>query len=324
MTDVEAAVNWTRILAAIGICISAAEYLAIDAQFGGSGIFADRIHGLDWLRVPKPLKALVQAAFSHRAATVAHSVQLGIAWLLFLPLDMRLYSLILLVLFLIQVHAFSQSNYGHDGSDQMLLLVSGALALAYAFHLKGSSAWIGLWFIVVQSLLSYASSGVSKLISEVWRSGRSLALIFDTAAYGAPQVSKWLSKAPALAFFGSWSVIILECCMPFVLVVPRAVMVVMLSVACSFHLGCAVTMGLNCFFWAFVSTFPMLYLFNVNLGFALQALAGTPRERLATVTGGALAMLVVAIVMIQYYELVPRLRKILSSQSNKVPDMPQH
>jgi hypothetical protein len=85
----------------------AAEYLAFGSQFAGAGIFSETIHILNWINAPQPLKGLARAVFSCRAAIVGHSAQLGLALLLFVPLDMRVYSLILLILFLIQLQTFN-------------------------------------------------------------------------------------------------------------------------------------------------------------------------------------------------------------------------
>jgi hypothetical protein len=308
--NVEVAVTYTRLLCAISLCIGTAEYLAIGSQFTGPGIFSDRIYPLNWIRGPRLLVGLYHAICSYRVTMIVHLVQLGLALLLFVPLQMRSYSLILLLLFFVQIHTFTQTGVGHDGSDHMLLVLMPALAVAYAFRLKGPAAWIALWFIVAQATLAYATSGISKLISPVWRSGRALQLIFNTACYGSDLVSRWLKRAPALAFVGSWTVIVFECTMPLTLVAPKNILITMLIVAGLFHFGCALTMGLNCFLWSFAATFPLLYFCNVNRTSALSGLEGTHGEKLAMLAGGAIALIVVASVLIRYYELFPRLRAI--------------
>jgi hypothetical protein len=292
-----------RILAAAGVFIGAAEYLAIRSEFRGSGIFSGRIHVLNFLRVPRHLKGLHRAIHSYGGAMAGHSVGMGLALLLFVPLDMRVYSLILLSLFLIQLQAFYQNGFGCDRSDQMLLLMVAALGVAYAFQLKGPGAWIALWFIAAQAVLSYATAGISKLISPVWRSGRSLILIFNTASYGSREVSRWLTRVPTLGFAGSWMVIIFECAMPLALVAPKRIMISMLVIAGVFHVGCAMTMGLNGFVWAFLSTFPVLYLCNVDRASAVSGVQGTHGDKLAVLAGGAFALAVVAAVLIRYYDL---------------------
>jgi len=308
MIDVALAAACTRILTAVCICIGAAEYLAIRSQFTGSGIFSDDVHLLNWTRGPQLLVAVYRVMFSYHAAVIGHGARLGLALMLTLPLDMRLYAIILVALFLLQLHTVSLSAVGHDGSDQMMLVVMPALAVAYAFRLSGPCAWVALWFIAAEALLAYVTSGFSKLISPVWRSGRALQLIFNTACYGSPQVSEWLTMVPSMAFIGCWTVILLECCMPLVLILPLGVMVSMLAVAMLFHIGCAVTMGLNCFVWAFASTFPVIYVCNVDRSVALSGFRGINGESKELLLGGVFALVVVAIILIRYYEVFPGVR----------------
>ena len=40
----------------------------------------------------------------------------------------------------------------------------------------------------------------------------------------------------------------------------------MVAVGLAFHAGCAVLMGLNCFFWSFVATYPAIILTSTRLG----------------------------------------------------------
>jgi hypothetical protein len=60
----------------------------------------------------------------------------------------------------------------------------------------------------------------------------------------------------------AWSVIIVECAFPLVVIAPFPLMVVLLSLGMLFHLLCAVIMGLNSFLWAFVATYPALVFAN--------------------------------------------------------------
>jgi hypothetical protein len=94
------------------------------------------------------------------------------------------------------------------------------------------------------------------------------------------------------------------------LIAPKNITIAILIVAALFHLGCALTMGLNCFLWAFASTFPLIYLCNVNRAAALSGLAGTHGEKVVLQVGGTFALAVVTTVLIRYYEMFPRLRAI--------------
>lgn len=315
MTDISLAASWTRIFIAICTLIGSAEYLAIRSQFTGPGIFSDTIHLLQWTRGPRFLVTLYRIAYSHQIVMSGQIVRIVLALLLIAPLDMRTYSLVLLVLFAIQLQIYTQAGVGNDGSDQMLFVVTPSLAVAYGFSLNGPCAWIPLWFIVAQAVLAYETSGISKLVSPVWRSGRAIELIFNTAGYGSQKVSKLLARSPALALIGAWTVIIFECVFPFVLIAPKQIMILMLVVAVVFHVGCALTMGLNCFLWAFASTYSLLYLFNADRASALSGLTGAHNDKMALAIGSLVSFAIVAIIVIRYYELLPHFRvKVFSSQ----------
>lgn len=296
----------TRILAAISVAISAAEYLSIRTQFAGTGIFAADIQMLNWTRGPKFLIAFGRIVFSYSFIITCQAVRLGLGVLLLLPLDMRLHSVILALLFLLQLHSFYFSAVGNDGSDQMVMVVVSALAVAYAFRMNGPCAGVALLFIVAQALLAYATSGIAKLISPMWRSGEALKLILNTACYGSPKVTKWVTRMPSLSFFGSWVVILFECAMPFVVVAPRNAMIGMLVISLLFHLGCAITMGLNCFLWAFASPLPLIYLFSAHRAYGVWG-STTSAENTALLVGGVVALVIVALALIRYYDLFPRL-----------------
>jgi hypothetical protein len=51
-------------------------------------------------------------------------------------------------------------------------------------------------------------------------------------------------------------VVIFECAFPIVLVAPQPVTWLLLLIGLSFHLGCAITMGLNSFLLVFPATYP--------------------------------------------------------------------
>src|SRR5208337_1533905 len=112
------------------------------------------------------------------------------------------------------------------------------------------------WFVAAQSGLSYIIAGTSKLSSTAWRDGTALTGIFSTDIYGCQPIYKLLVRHPAISRFAAWS---FECSfVGLCLLGPRcAVLAIALGVL--FHLGTAVSMGLNTFLASFIAAYPAVW-----------------------------------------------------------------
>src|SRR3989304_154443 len=84
----------------------------------------------------------------------------------------------------------------------------------------------------------------------------SLIDIMSTSLWGNQNIAKMLVTRKWLALLITYSVITFELMFPLVLVVPPRIALLFLSVGALFHLANAFAMGLNCFLWAFVATYP--------------------------------------------------------------------
>ena len=149
-------------------------------------------------------------------------------------------------------------RYAGDGSDHMTQVVLGGVSvglLATSSSLIAPGAAI---FIAAQACLAYLTSGIAKLISPLWRSGAAPAQIANMATFGHRAAARWLAKHPGYSRLIAGAVIAGECAFPLVLVAPSWLMVVILAWTVSFHLGCALMMGFNTFFWSFVATYPAI------------------------------------------------------------------
>ena len=157
------------------------------------------------------------------------------------------------------------SPLGTEGSDHMVpVLLLGLGAAALLNDAPGHA--IGAWFIALQACLAYSASGIAKLFGVEWRRGTALATIMSTGWGASPRVGSaftghaWLSKAV------SWSTVGYEVLFPLVLFVPAPMAIAILAGGVLLHLGIALTMGLNVFFWAFVATYPVVAACSLSLG----------------------------------------------------------
>src|SRR5947199_684885 len=144
-----------------------------------------------------------------------------------------------------------------DGSDSMAPQLFGALLLGF---LPGTSLALhaALWYNALQGCLTYATAGLVKVRSPLWHSGEALFGIFNTRAYGHPAVARFLYGRPRLTKVLSWGAVAAEVTFPLALVLGYPYGLVFLGWGVAFHGANALVMGINSFFWSFVSTYPAI------------------------------------------------------------------
>jgi hypothetical protein len=64
---------------------------------------------------------------------------------------------------------------------------------------------LGDTFIAAQVLLAYFASGLSKIVSGVWRNGRVMSGILSTEGYGSSTLAKLLNYHPLIDRLLSWT-----------------------------------------------------------------------------------------------------------------------
>jgi hypothetical protein len=142
-----------------------------------------------------------------------------------------------------------------DGAEQMAILTLFAACVVVLPGRNEEMTNLAVWFIGAQSLLSYATAGVAKALSRTWRQGNALPLIMGSGSHGQPWAAKLLATHPRMAKLLTRSVIVFECCFPFIILAPLPVVIAFLIVGFMLHLGCAISMGLNAFLLAFPGSY---------------------------------------------------------------------
>jgi hypothetical protein len=255
------------VLVCIGVVIDTLEYLVVAPHYASTGIYSGRIirtrYGYTQARA---LRGLHDRLFSDTAFKLLLIVRLTFVGLLFVPVGSDYYYAACLTVILFTGFFTSfRSIYGGDGSNQMQTVVIAGVIGFLLIDPSSGLKMLGVWFIVLQSCLSYSASGWSKLLSRTWRSGAAVFLIFNTATYGLRPVAKFLKGRKYLQIFLSWSVMIFEVIFPVVLFLPPKGALLLLFVGLTFHLGNALIMGLNTFFWSFFATYPLVMVINKDL-----------------------------------------------------------
>jgi hypothetical protein len=248
---------WMLRICAIGIAIDAIEQLWV----GRNELFAWRVLRHRFDRAPHALRRAADVLCSRRGPALALAVRLAsLVGVAAAPVGSAPFGAALSALFATQLHHFvRRAGFGMYGSDQMNLVVVGAAWLALVVDGTPGGATLALWFVAAQSCLSYIVNGAAKLVSQTWRSGRALPLVFGTHANGNAALYRALSARPRLGCALCWATMIWECAMPLVLVAPEPLRVALLVSGVLFHSLIAWTMGVHLFVWAFAAPYVAIW-----------------------------------------------------------------
>jgi hypothetical protein len=237
-------------LAAIAFTMGAVEQLAVRRQaFGPSGPFSEtiaRVYGRG-VSGTVTLDRAFQAALVTNVAAGSVLVLLGPAPVV-APLALAMG---LAGNFVVRRRRVTAS----DGAEQMTMLIMFAAFLATLPVADGRTVEVAVYFIAAQAVLSYTAAGLAKAVSPVWRSGNAVPLIISSEAHGHSGVSSFLTRLPVAGRALTISVIVFECSFWLALVGPWQLTAAIFLAGIGFHLGCALTMGLNSFLWAFPATY---------------------------------------------------------------------
>lgn len=206
--------------------------------------------------------ALIQRAFEHLGHETKLFLPQGVLAAMLLigiapgPIIWGLWALCLW-----QLYRFQGAYNG--GADKLAMLALTCLAFA---HAAPTPFWseMALAYLAVQLVLSYFISGWVKLTNPDWRSGAAVRDVFAFSAYPVSGNMRAISKRPGLTLAASWAVITFEVAFPLALTHP-VLLAGALIVAAGFHLANAITLGLNRFFWIWLSAYPALIWFQGRL-----------------------------------------------------------
>lgn len=252
----------------IGLFVSTMEYFKKVQIFSVTGLSTWNVMQLRWHKNNSSyLEQFLSLIFNVKGLSFLFGLRLIVLMALFLlPLNAFISWILLGVLLLNLLLSSMITYYGSDGSDQMNLLIIVTLFLCTC-PLFASSGLLskGLWFIGLQSCLSYSVAGIAKLLSTEWRSASAVRDVFSTKTYGSAWATDFLRKYPLLNSFLCWNVMIMETLFPLCLILPWNIAVLFLIWGAIFHLLTTIIMGLNSFLWAFLATYPAIYYINQHM-----------------------------------------------------------
>lgn len=261
LEDAGAVLLAVRLLAATGILISTAELLANRHDHRDDRLYSWKVFRSQPLLVRHPRLGMVLDVILRYPRYVAVlwlrlvAIVLVVCAAWWAWLDVWALGAVLLTTLLVNF----RSPFGQDGSDQMSSLVFVTLFLVALSGNDEAVQWAAIWFLALQACLAYFAAGVAKARGAKWTTrGDAVYQIFNTSSYGLKSVARFLRDRPALGRLVTWSVVAAELAFPLVLVAGRPLMWLFLAWGLAFHVTNAAVMGLNSFFWAFVSTYPAI------------------------------------------------------------------
>jgi hypothetical protein len=263
--DVASVARLSGLFVGAGMAISTLELIANIRQCRSDGLFSWAIwRESKWNKHPR-LRTITHPLFDFPGVLLVLLVRLAlIAALLYgLPRSDRLDPALLTALVATQLYVNFRYPAGKDGSDQMSTIVIVMLCVISWFPARPKIAVACIVFIAFQSVLSYLTAGVAKLISPHWRSGDIILGVLGTETYGSRFVARVLRDHAFVRRAMNYATIAFELLIFLALLLPSPWNAYFLVIPLIFHVACAVMMGLNIFIFAFAATFPsLLYVSN--------------------------------------------------------------
>ena len=254
------AILLVRFVALAGILVSTLEHLSNWRQFRAGGLFDWKIMGSrPELAGGGALASALSGVLSFHGYLAVLGIRLlAILLLLTNPHVRALEAVGLTIILATTILINLRSPLGQDGADQMATIIFTSLWINLFAVWDSRITHACIWFIALQSCLSYCVSGVAKAMGETWRRGEAVFRIFNTQTYGQPAAAGFLRDHRAMNAWLTWSTVIIETAFPLVLVLPLPVGCLFLAWGFAFHLMNAIVMGLNSFLWSFAATYPAI------------------------------------------------------------------
>lgn len=252
--SVDTALDWIARLTACSLVVQTAELLLVRESFSEHGIYRQALLHADLRGAPRWLRTPLAAALRYEVFSRILRLQLFLCGVTLLLGCTPLLAFCFLIALLVCVR-FGGSYNG--GSDSMTLLT--LLALAVAGCIPNTTAQrAAVYYIAVQTCLSYFLAGVVKMREPSWRTGHALMSFLSLNRYGAPELALRLVQRPGFASLASFVLIAFECTFPFALLQSSWALLYM-AFGLFFHALNSWALGLNRFLWAWAATYPALW-----------------------------------------------------------------
>lgn len=259
--EINAAIEWTVLFVSVCILIDTLEKLYNFREFQKGGIFY-----WEWLRKfpgfnrRRIIRWFADFVFELRVWFSLVSLRgIAAAGLLIWPSGGNFRLPALCILFVIgSLENFRRMPSLPEAPNRFTLTIIGALVLQ-GFVPTETVTSACLWFIALQSCLSYATAGFAKLLKHDWRKGIAIFKAFNSTYYlTTPAFAKMVDRNPLIGTAASYTTISMECLFPLVLLVGKPYFLIFLIWGTLLHIANAVMLRLNNYFWPWIATYPAI------------------------------------------------------------------
>lgn len=250
-------VYWITKIIACAILLQGLELLQIRRSFAPDGIWQWETLRQEFAIFPKPVQWLFQFALDTPRFLLVVVGQIVLAGVV-LVMEQPYPALFIGLLITTGLIALRWRGTFNGGADYMTVLVLLMLAIEALFRSNATVRLGCLWYLSVQTVLSYFIAGAVKLRNGDWRTGRALQRFLSGPPYDPPAAVVALSKNPRLIVLGSWTILVFEVSFPLAMQSPKAC-AGFLCAALVFHIMNFATFGLNRFVFAWSAAYPALY-----------------------------------------------------------------
>lgn len=241
--------------AALTHLTSSVEYLAGSADFEPGGINDWEVQRCRFAHLSKPMRVVLDVVASRQVTTALHFGRAAASLALLGPTSGWVRTVANGYLAVTSTVLYARHNFGTDGSDQVSLHTQASMFLARAAPTPTVQD-AALWYIAIQSGLSYAVSGWVKVAGSSWRDGSAVPGVLGTQTYGCESLWMLFKDRPKLAALSAHGMLAFEGLFPLVFVTRGALVVPFVLWAIGFHLSIGVSMGLGRFVTSFSSMLP--------------------------------------------------------------------
>jgi hypothetical protein len=258
----------TKIFVAISILIQTAELLSMRETLTSKGIWDFETIAPEYEIFSRPTQHLLRTTLGNSSFPLLLWLQLFLSVALFISVflvesivPLCIPPLLLITTLLVALRFRGTFN---GGSDYITVVVLLSLSLISFFPDSKEVNLFALLYIATQSLLSYFISGISKLKSRNWHSGEALRRFVNSGPHELEE--SLLTKFNGLYFTKllAYSVLAFELLFPLAVLLPQ-ITLIYLALGALFHLANSRVLGLNRFLFAWLATYPSIYLLSLYL-----------------------------------------------------------
>ncbi|MCI2229953.1 hypothetical protein MC378_12315 [Polaribacter sp. MSW13] len=163
---------------------------------------------------------------------------------------------ILTIVLFLQLISFIRHKSANSAADQMQIIILFGITI-FAYDVNSVVNQASIYFIAVQSTISYVTAGYHKITSPVWRSGNAILQVMGTDTYGHIPFRDFLFRNRLIVYLLAWGTILLDFFFFLALISPVIAMI-FIALGTLFHIANAYFMGLNSFLYVFPASYPCI------------------------------------------------------------------